>query len=91
MITFPADEWKERSLDKVFQPTEYDHPEKGKVKQPQTWILGEPREIDFSGMGRLTLRDIANVIHSMPSVSAAKKARDWVQLIRSQRLYKKNV
>ncbi len=91
MITFPADEWKERSFDKVFQPIEYDDPEKGKVKQPQTWKLGEAREIDFSGMGRLALRDIANVVHSMPSVSAEIKAREWAQLIRDKGFYKKNV
>ena len=90
MITFPAGEWRERSFDDVFQPIEYSHPEKGKTTKPQTWILGDPREVDFPGTGRIALRDIANVIHSMPSVSAEKKAREWVDLIRAKGFYKKN-
>ena len=90
MITFPADEWRTRSLDDVFQPIELDHPEKGKKKQAQTWVIGDPREVDFPGMGRLALRDIANLIHSMPSISAETKSREWVQLIRSKGFYKKN-
>ncbi len=90
MITFPAEEWRDLSLEEVFQPIEYDHPEKGKVKQPQTWILGDPREVEFPGTGKLALRDIANVIHSMPSISAETKAREWVQLIRAKGFYKKN-
>ena len=69
---------------------ESDHPEKGKVKQPQSWILGDPREVEFPGTGKLALRDIANVIHSMPSISAETKAKEWVQLIRAKGFYKKN-
>lgn len=90
MITFPAEEWGERLLDEVFLPVEYDDPVRGKVTQPQTWRMGEGRVVDFPGMGRLALRDIANVIHSMPSVSAESKAREWVQMIRAKGFYKKN-
>ncbi|NTV98950.1 MAG: adenylate cyclase [Chlorobiaceae bacterium] len=90
VITFPADEWKRRSLDEVFPPVEYDHPEKGRIRQPSTWKLGEPCEVDFPGSGRLLLRDIANFIHWMPSVSASDKAREWVSLIRSKGFYRKN-
>ncbi|NTU97715.1 MAG: adenylate/guanylate cyclase domain-containing protein [Chlorobiaceae bacterium] len=89
-ITFPADEWKGRSFDEVFPPVEYEHPEKGRMRQPPTWKLGEPCEVDFPGTGRLLLRDIANFIHWMPSVSASDKAREWVSLIRSKGLYRKN-
>ncbi len=90
LITFPAGEWRERSLAELFQPIEYEHPEKGTVKQPQRWILGDPWEIDFPGVGSFALRDIANFIHSMPSVSAEKKAKEWVELIRAKGYYKKN-
>jgi class 3 adenylate cyclase len=89
-ITFPSDEWAERTLEKVFQPIEYDHPEKGRVRQPQTWTLGAPREVDFPGIGRLFLRDIASFIHWMPSLAAAGKAKELVRLIKSQGYYKKN-
>jgi len=88
-ITFPAEEWRERSLDEVFKPIEYDHPEKGRVKQPQTWRLGDPREVDLPGKGGLFVRDLANFIHWMPSVSAEKKARELVRLIRDKGYYKK--
>jgi hypothetical protein len=46
--------------------------------------------VDFPGVGRLALRDIANVLYSMPSVSAESKAREWVQMIRAKGFYKKN-
>lgn len=88
-ITLPAAEWKGRSLDDVFPPIEYDHPEKGRVMQPSTWKLGEPRDADLPGIGQLALRDIANFIHWMPSVSASEKAGEWVGLIRSKGFYKK--
>jgi class 3 adenylate cyclase len=89
-ITFPAVEWADRSLETVFQPIEYEHPEKGRVKQPQTWKLGAPREVDFPGTGRLQLRDIANFIHWMPSQGASGKSKEWIRMIRSQGYYKKN-
>lgn len=87
-VTFPAEEWKEWSLDEVFPPVEYDHPVKGRIRQPSTWKLGEPGNVDVPGYGRLMLRDIANFIHWMPSVSASDKAREWVRLIRSRGLYR---
>lgn len=89
-ITFPAGEWNGRSLDEVFPPLEYDHPQKGVVRQPRTWKLGEPCEVDFPGTGGLLLRDIANFIHWMPSVTASDKAREWVRQIRSKGFYRKS-
>jgi hypothetical protein len=90
VITFPAEEWRTRSLADLFKPIEYDDPVKGKVKQPQTWILGDPRTVDFPGTGSFALRDIANFIHSTPSLSAEKKAKEWVELIRAKGFYKKH-
>jgi hypothetical protein len=90
MITFPAEEWRGRSIAELFQPIVYEHPEKGTVKQPQRWVLGDPRVVEFPGRGSFEIRDIANFIHSMPSLSAESKAKEWVELIRAKGYYKKN-
>ena len=89
MITFPAAEWRGRSLDELFQPLTGDSSEKEKGSHPQRWKLGEPREVDFPGTGRFALRDIANFIPSMPSLSAEKKVKEWIELIRAKGYYKK--
>ncbi len=88
-ITFPGNEWDGRSLECVFPPVEYDHPDKGRVRLPSTWKLGELSEADLPGIGRFLLRDIANFIHWMPSVSASDKACEWVRLMRAKGFYRK--
>ncbi|NTW83738.1 MAG: adenylate cyclase [Chlorobiaceae bacterium] len=88
-ITVPAGEWNNRNIDDVFPPFEYDHPEKGRTRQPHTWKIGKPYEVDFPGLVRMQLLDIANFIHWMPAVSACDKAREWVSQMRSQGYYKK--
>ena len=89
-ITFSEDDWRGRSLDRVFPPIEYDHPEKGRVRQPQVWRLGETRLVDIPGTGKVAVRDIANFIHWMSDSTAEKKAKEWFSLIRSKGYYKKN-
>jgi class 3 adenylate cyclase len=88
-ITFPAEEWGTRNFSEVFPPVEFDHPEKGRVKQPQTWQLGDPRMVEFPGIGEFAVQDIANFIHWMPKTSAELKAREWFGLIKSKGYYKK--
>ncbi|NTU58655.1 MAG: adenylate cyclase [Chlorobiaceae bacterium] len=90
-ITFPADEWQGRSFPDLFPPLEFDHPEKGRVRQPPTWQIGEPRAVDFPGLGRMELRDIANFVHWMPKTAAREKAREWFSLIKSKGFYKNNL
>ncbi|NTW99207.1 MAG: adenylate cyclase [Geobacteraceae bacterium] len=89
-ITFPASEWQQRSLQDVFPALEFDHPEKGRIRQPQTWQLGQSREIDFPGLGKTHLRDIANFIHWMPKTEAREKAREWFAMIKAKGFYKNN-
>lgn len=90
-ITFPAGEWRNRSLGEVFPSMEFDHPDKGRVKQPPTWKLGEPRTVDFPGLGRTELRDIANFVHWMPKTSAREKAKEWLAQIKAKGFYKSNL
>jgi hypothetical protein len=87
-ITFPAVEWNGRTLHEVFPPLEFEHPEQGRVRQPPTWKLGEPRSVEFPGMGKTELRDIANFVHWMPKASAREKAREWFAMIRAKGFYK---
>jgi len=89
-ITIPESAWIGRSLDKVFPPLEFDHPEKGRVRQPQIWKLGEARLIDLPGTGKFAVRDIANFIHWMPEAAAEEQSRKWFELIRAKGFYKKN-
>jgi hypothetical protein len=89
-ITFPEAEWTGRSLDRVFPPLEYEDPEKGKVRQPQTWKLGETRLIDIPGTGKVAVRDIASFVHWMSDASAETKTKEWFGLIRSKGYYKNN-
>jgi hypothetical protein len=88
-ITFPADEWKGRDFTAVFPPVAIDHPEKGRVTQPQAWHPGKSRNVDIAGMGEVVLQDVVSFIHWMPELSAEKKAREWFSLIRSKGFYKK--
>jgi class 3 adenylate cyclase len=90
-ITFPAGEWQGRSLQEAFPPMEFEHPEKGHVKQPPIWQLGEPRAVDFPGLGRTELRDIANFVHWMPKATAREKAREWFSMIKAKGFYKNNL
>ncbi|MCE1273429.1 MAG: adenylate cyclase [Chlorobiales bacterium] len=90
-ITFPAEEWRNRSLMEVFPAIEFDHPEQGKVRQPPTWKLGVPRPVDFPGLGKTELRDVANFVHWMPKAAAREKAREWFAMIRAKGFYKGSV
>jgi len=90
-ITFPSAEWRNRSFQEVFPALEFDHPEQGRVKQPPTWKLGEPRAVDFPGLGRTELRDIANFVHWMPKATARVKAREWFSMINAKGFYKSNL
>jgi hypothetical protein len=90
-ITFPANEWQGRSLHEAFPPLEFEHPEQGRVRQPPTWQLGEPRAVDFPGLGRTELRDIANFVHWMPKNTAREKAREWFSMIKAKGFYKNNL
>ena len=74
----------------MFPPLEFDHPEKGRVRQPQIWTLGEARLIDLPGTGKFAVRDIANFIHWMPEAAAEEQSRKWFDLIRAKGFYKKN-
>jgi hypothetical protein len=90
-ITFPAGEWQDRLLQDVFPPLEFDHPEQGRVRQLPTWMLGEPRAVDFPGLGRTELRDVANFVHWMPKTAAREKAREWFSMIKAKGYYKYNL
>jgi hypothetical protein len=90
-ITFPAAEWQRRTFHEAFPPLEFDHPEQGRVRQPPTWKLGEPRTVDFPGLGRTELRDVANFVHWMPKSTAREKAREWFAMIRAKGFYKNNL
>jgi hypothetical protein len=87
-ITFPAEEWGVRSFDEAFPAFDVQHPDKGRVKQPSTWTLGEVRTVEFPGSGRTSLRDVANFIHWMPKVSADKKAAEWLETIKTKGYFK---
>lgn len=87
-ITFPEVEWQGRSFQEAFPPLEFEHPEQGRVRQPPTWQLGEPRAVDFPGLGRTELRDIANFVHWMPKATARAKAREWFSMIKAKGFYK---
>jgi len=89
-ITVPEEEWRGRSLDAVFPPVAYDHPEKGSVRQPQLWRLGDTRLIDFPGTGRVGVRDIASFIHWEQEKTPDAQAREWFALVRSKGYYKNN-
>lgn len=89
-ITFPDAEWQGRSLERVFPPLEYDHPEKGRMRQPQTWKLGETRLIDLPGTGKFPVRDIASFVHWMSDATARTKTKEWFSLVHSKGYYKKN-
>ncbi|MBM3422144.1 MAG: adenylate cyclase [Chlorobi bacterium] len=89
-ITVPEEEWRHRSLDAVFPPLEFEHPEKGSVRQPQIWKLGEARLIDFPGTGKIAVRDIANFIHWTTDKTPEAQVREWFGLVRSKGFYKKN-
>ncbi|NTW51643.1 MAG: adenylate cyclase [Chlorobiaceae bacterium] len=90
-ITFPAAEWQGRSLHEAFPPLEFEHPEKGRVRQSPAWQLGEPRAVDFPGLGRTELRDIANFVHWIPKSTAREKAREWFAMIKAKGFYKNNL
>ena len=89
IITFPAAEWRGRSFEALFSPLATEGSEKGRDRQEPRWRLGEPREVDFPGSGRVALQDIAHIIPSMPSLSAETKVREWMELIRAKGYYKK--
>lgn len=87
-ITFPDSEWQGRSFEELFPPLEFEHPERGHVRQPSTWKLGEKRSVDFPSLGKMDLRDVANFVHWAPKISAKGKARDWFAMIRAKGFYK---
>jgi hypothetical protein len=89
-MTFPAEEWRNRSLEEVFQSPESKPAVKGKVKQSPTWMLGEPRTVEFPGFGSIALRDIANFVPWMPETTAEEKSKEWFSLIKSNGFYKNN-
>lgn len=89
-ITMPDDEWRGRSLEAVFPPATYEHPEKGMVRHPQLWKLGEARLIDLPGKGKVAVRDIASFIHWNQQKKPDAQAREWFGQVRSKGFYKKN-
>ncbi|MCF8216493.1 MAG: adenylate cyclase [Chlorobium sp.] len=89
-ITVTEEEWRGRSLDAAFPPLEYEHPEKGNVRQPQIWQLGDARLIDLPGSGRAAVRDIVNFIHWPTDKTPETQAREWFSLVRSKGFYKKS-
>ncbi len=88
-ITVASHEWGTRTIADQFPPVEYDDPEQGRVKQPQTWELGKVREIDCAAGGKRTVRDIASFIRWSPEHSADKQARNWFAEIQRRGLYRK--
>ncbi len=87
-ITVADDEWGEKTLKEMFPPAEYDDPEQGKVKEPQTWELGKSRVVDFAFAERAAVRDIVSFIHWMPERAADNKAREWFGEIKRQGFYR---
>ncbi len=87
-ITFPEEEWRGRSFEELFPPLEFDHPERGRVRQPSTWRLGEPRSVDFASHGRIDLRDVGNFVHWTSKITAKEKAREWFAQIKAKGFYK---
>ncbi|ACF11422.1 conserved hypothetical protein [Chlorobaculum parvum NCIB 8327] len=89
-ITFPEDEWRGRSFAELFPPLEFDHPEKGRVRQPAAWKLGEPRSVEIPSLGTVGLRDVATFVHWPPDRDAKEKAREWFAQIKAKGFYKYN-
>ena len=87
-ITVDSEEWGEKKIEELFPPVEYDDPEQGKVKQPQTWELGKERDVEFALAGKKRVRDIASFIHWMPEHSGDKKACDWLREMKRQGFYR---
>lgn len=87
-VTFPAREWQGFSLDDVFPSMEDHRKRRGKMAEPSQWQLGNPRTVDFPGIGKTELRDIASFVPWIPTVSARDKAREWFGQIKANGFYK---
>lgn len=90
-ITFPDAEWQGRSFDELFPPLEFDHPERGRVREPSTWKPGEVRRVEFPTLGSIDLRDVANFVHWVPGTTAKAKAEEWFSMIRAKGFYKPGI
>lgn len=87
-IVFPAEEWQARNLNDVFTPEVREHPTEGQIERPHGWSLGEPREVEVKNMGKLVVREIGNTLNWMPGQSAADRAREAFDTIKSEGCYK---
>lgn len=87
-ITVAAQDWGQRTIKEMFPPVEYNDPGQGTVKQPQTWELGEKRDVDFASAGTISVRDIVSFIHWTPENSGEEKARKWFIEMKRQGHYR---
>jgi hypothetical protein len=87
-ITFPEAEWQGFSLDEVFPLREMECRGKERMREPSAWQLGDPRSVDFPGIGETELRDICSFVPWVATVSAREKAREWFGRIKANGYYK---
>lgn len=87
-VTFPADEWRGRSMAELFPPVEVEQPEEPKVRRPSPWRIGEPRMVELGGFGSCELLDVATFVHSMSAVDARQQVREWFGRIRAAGYYR---
>jgi len=65
-IVFPASEWGDRDLNKIYEPRRYKNPDGNVYEMPHSWTLREPRTVPIKNLPDLEIREIVNRVYHLP-------------------------
>jgi len=89
-IAFPSELWKDYDIDEIFPPRKYEMPD-GKIQaQRQAWKICDERSISLKNIGEIKIREIVCELHHMPSQSAENRAKQYLEYLKKNGLYRGN-
>lgn len=87
-IAFPASEWASRDFDKVFPPRKTSGLDGELEEEPHGWELLPERIVDLRNLGETSIREIANKVIHLPSLSPEDRARLSLNRLKEAGLYR---
>jgi class 3 adenylate cyclase len=91
-ITFPSEEWGERTMSDVIEPVRYRNPETREVEDEessvQKWNLLDPFSYEVKGLGQVDLRQLIDKsFRIIQGWSVEDRAREGVESLRQRNRY----